>query len=367
MTRLDRLILSELIAPFLGAALLFTGLFFAGGELVRFAEFLQKGESVRVVLQLFLLSVPGVMAYTFPMAMLLATLLGFGRLSSDSEVVAFTAAGCSFERAIVPVAVMGFIVSLIGVWFNNSIVPSASRGRNVIIDNYKAKGGNVTGARITVPLRDKQGNLTTLIHVEGNADLGSGELTNVSITQWEKGRQVAVFFAPRAVWETGTKNWKLYDFDVANWYKSGASIAHATTGETREVVLDTPDQLKAYSSGRPEDKDTGELREASKVLRKGENIDRAREFEVEVARRTSLPFAAFTFGLVGAALGVRPPREGKGIGFGLSVIVTFLYYVCLNVVSIIARNGGLNADLALMLPNLIGLVIAIFLIRRVMR
>lgn len=357
----------------MGAALLFTGLFFAGSELLRFAEFLQKGESVMVVAQLILFTIPGVMTFTFPMAMLLATLLGFGRLSSDSEVVAFTAAGCSFERAVVPVAVMGLTVALVGLWFNNTVVPTASRERNVIINRFKSKGGNVTGSKITVPIRDGDGNLTMMIHVEGSADLGTGELTNVSLDIWQSGHRVGSLYAPRAVWQGTTdrkndKNWLLYNVEAAYWKPNGVSVTTAKQAQTKEIPIDTPDNLKAYlDDRRPEDIETGELMENARIRREGGDISKAREFEVEVARRNSVPFAAFAFGLVGAALGVRSPREGRGVGFGLSVVITFFYYVSLNVTSILARNGSLPANFALMLPNLIGFAAGIFLIRRVMR
>jgi lipopolysaccharide export system permease protein len=76
--RMDRLILAEIAGPFVGSALLFTGLFFAGGEIARIAEFLGRGVSWLTIGNLILLTLPGIIALTFPMAMLLATLLGFG-------------------------------------------------------------------------------------------------------------------------------------------------------------------------------------------------------------------------------------------------------------------------------------------------
>ncbi|GAB4468480.1 MAG: LPS export ABC transporter permease LptG [Armatimonadaceae bacterium] len=367
MTRLDRLILSELIGPFIGAALLFTALFFAGGELVRIAEFLQSGESVWVVAQLILFTLPTVMALTFPMAMLLSTLLGFGRLSSDSEIIALTAAGCSFERTVLPAAALGLAVSLLGVWFGNTVVPAASRERNVIIDRYRAQGaGGLTKSRITIPLRSDP-NQTIIVNVEGKAELVTGELTDVSVIFVENGEAVRIVNAPRAVWEQGTRNWKFYDFDILTRVGEGFSRIRGKSGQTEEVRLDTPQELKANLDGRPEDYTTQELREYARMLRKSDNTDQARKFEVEAARRNAVPFAAFAFGLVGAALGVRSRREGKGVGFGLSVIITFLYYVGLNVVTILARNGAMPAPFALMLPNVIGFIVGVFLIRRVMR
>ena len=371
MTRLDRLILNEIVGPFFGSAFLFTGLFFAGGELVRFAEYLQQGQSWWIVAQLIGLTLPGVLSLTFPIAALLATLLGFGRLSNDSEIIALVATGTRFERIVLPVAVFGLIISLVGVWFGNQVVPAASRGRNVIIDRVRDEGGGGTlsASQLTAELRDK-GKLQTLIHVEGSADLASGELSDVSIDVWGKGRLVSSLFAKRAIWKRGTKNWRVEDYYGANFDNPDYPlILQAQGGESREIkeiALDTPDQLEAFR-GRPEDADTADLIKRREILRRGGNVTKARELEVEIARRNAIPFAALCFALIGAPLGVRPARQGKGVGFGLAVIITFAYWTLLQVVSVIARAGTLPAIIALAIPNLICLAVGVYYIRRVLR
>jgi lipopolysaccharide export system permease protein len=141
MTRLDRLILMEIIGPFVGSAFLFTGLFFAGGDLIRFASYLQGGAGAWMVAQMIFFRFPMFIALTFPMAILLGTLLSFGRLSGDSELIALVAAGISFERVVAPVAVFGLAVSLVGLWFNESVVPDATRRGEALVTAYKARGG----------------------------------------------------------------------------------------------------------------------------------------------------------------------------------------------------------------------------------
>ena len=57
MRRLDRLVLSEIIGPFFGSAMLFTGLFLAAGEFMRLAEYAQRGVPPWLIVQLVLLGV----------------------------------------------------------------------------------------------------------------------------------------------------------------------------------------------------------------------------------------------------------------------------------------------------------------------
>jgi lipopolysaccharide export system permease protein len=368
-SRLDRLILGEIIGPFLGSAFLFVGLFFAGGELVRYAEYLQSGQSWVIVAQLMALTLPGVLALTFPIAALLSSLLGFGRLSNDSEIIALVAAGTRFERIILPVALFGLVVSLIGAWFGNSVVPASSRGRNIIIDRVKNEGGGLSASQLTAELRS-EGKLNTLIHVEGDAELASGRLSNVSIELWEKGRLVSVIFASKAYWKKGTKDWRLENYYGADFRNENSPLAFSAKGgasqEIKDVSLDTPSILEQFK-GRPEDTDTSDLLKRAEIFRKGGSVDKARELEVEAARRNAIPFASLCFALLGAPLGVSPRRQGKGVGFGVAVVVTFLYWTALQIASVTAKGGLLPAPIALAIPNIICLGVAFYFIRRVLR
>jgi lipopolysaccharide export system permease protein len=94
----------------------------------------------------------------------------------------------------------------------------------------------------------------------------------------------------------------------------------------------------------------------------------AREAEVEAARRVALPFASFIFALVGAPLGVRPQRSGgKGVGFALAIGIIFAYWVSFQFGLLLGNSGALPPFVAVALPNLAGLVAAVYLNRRVLR
>jgi lipopolysaccharide export system permease protein len=110
---------------------------------------------------------------------------------------------------------------------------------------------------------------------------------------------------------------------------------------------------------------TDQLRKRAQVRRKlGQEMD-AREAEVEIARRTAFPLATIVFVLLGAPLGLQPRRAGKSLGFGLSVLLTFGYWSLLQLGMSIGKGGALPPDLAVQLPNIIGVITGIVLIKRV--
>jgi lipopolysaccharide export system permease protein len=366
MTRLDRLILMEIIGPFVGSAFLFTGLFFAGGDLIRFASYLQGGAGAWMVAQMIFFRFPMIIALTFPMAILLGTLLSFGRLSGDSELIALVAAGISFERVVAPVAVFGLAVSLVGLWFNESVVPDATRRGEALVTAYKARGGaNLLSAdAFTLPLRDGKGNLT-LLHVDGGVDPATANLRNVSIEIWQDGVPANFFAAETAEWQPGTKNWRLRHGRAVSLGATSAVTAFEGLS-TDEVTLDTPQELAALELPVGQ-VSTAQLRRRANILRAGGNLGDAREADVEIANRASLPFASLVFALIGAPLGVSPKRAGKGLGFGMSVLITFSYWMAMQVLAVVARAGYLPPFVALMLPNAVCLGLAILLSRRVFR
>jgi lipopolysaccharide export system permease protein len=376
MTRMDRLVLGEVVGWFVGSVFLFSSLILASGELVRLAEYLQNGQTIWLVLQLLGFTLPQIFALTFPIAMLLATLMGIGRLSSDSELVALVAAGISFERIMLPIGVFGLMVSLVGVWFTNSIVPASSAARNRIINRVQKEGNISLAERFNQRIADKDTGNVLVVHSEGGASIGkekagAATLRNLSIEYWQKNALEAVVFAERADWVIGTREWELGgDVRIANLRSPDQKTQAIIGGKrlmTRQVALGKPDELAALRDVRTEDVSTPGLRERSRVFKANGDLGAARDAEVEAARRIALPFASFIFALVGAPLGVRPPRTGKGNGFAIAIMITFLYWTLLQMFTVIGRGGTLPPQLSVMIPNLLGLVAGAYLIRRVTR
>lgn len=368
LRRVDRLVLAEVIGPFVFSVLMFTSVFFAGSEFLRIAEFIGRGVPIDMVARLFILTLPYIIALTFPMAMLLATLLGFGRLSNDSEVVALTASGTSFERIVAPVALFSFLVSLIGLWFADSVVPAADREREAIIKRVREQGAvGSTAPGFTIPIL--KSDMLTVVRVQGGLDIASGTLRNVSIERWKNSRVTDVIYADRAKWTVGTNNWQLYDFDMAT-LDPGTSDTRAvlsgTSGQTLEG-LGVPKDLESLQ-GEPKELSIVRLRERIRTL--GDSpaaLSERRAAETEIARRIALPLATFVFALVGAPLGVRPQRGGKGVGFGLAIVIIFAYWVSFQFLTYLGQSGALPAWLALNIPNFLGIAAALYLIRQVMR
>lgn len=86
---LDKYVLKELLYPFIFGVASFSSIFIASSMLFKIVQYITTyGASTGTVARLFLYSLPEVINYTFPMSVLLATLMAFGKLSGSSEIIA---------------------------------------------------------------------------------------------------------------------------------------------------------------------------------------------------------------------------------------------------------------------------------------
>ena len=86
-------------------------------------EAIQNQLGMGIVLKLLYYQLPQLLVVTLPMSVLLGTLIGIGRLSADSELVALQAAGIPFRALLRPVALLGLAGTAVGFYFIASVAP----------------------------------------------------------------------------------------------------------------------------------------------------------------------------------------------------------------------------------------------------
>ena len=124
----DRYAMREAISPFLFGIAAFTAIFVASDIVFKVADLVASGSAgLADVIMLLLYKLPYVATLTFPMAMLLGSLLGMARLSSTHELVAFRACGLSIARLTLPILVFSFFVFLFSLFVGEALVPRAAR------------------------------------------------------------------------------------------------------------------------------------------------------------------------------------------------------------------------------------------------
>jgi len=105
-------------------------------------RFLGKGIDVLTILEYLFLNLAWIIALSVPMAVLLATLMAFGRLSEDNEINAMRASGISFSTIIRTPLMFGITIAFLLVFFNNYVLPEMNfKARLLSGDIYKKRPG----------------------------------------------------------------------------------------------------------------------------------------------------------------------------------------------------------------------------------
>lgn len=370
MRLVDKQVLRELAGPFVFGVMTFSSVFFAGTYLLKLTNWVMHGMSLVTAAEIVLLVLPSIVVYTLPMATLLAVLLGIGRLSGDSETVALFAGGISLYRLVVPIALFGIAVTASSIALTELVAPVAySRYEEIEAQMYKQ------AAPQDQPFVVRDDGTNSLIFVKGGINTKTGVLKDVTVTRFADGRPLIVIHARRAEWagmrdESKHYRWRLYD----GWSQivGTDSPAYESFGEarTKEIRIEkTPEQFSLYQKSAARDTDQmsfRELTELVKYLRKHPDrpLDQIREIEVDRWNKLALPISSLVFALLAAPLGIRPYRSASSVGFGLSILVIFIYWMAWHYTSSLAIEGTVEPAVGAFAADVIGILAAIILLRR---
>ena len=140
MRLLNRYLLRQLVAPFCFALAALTGFMLISQVAKKFGALVGKGLPWSVITEVFVLSLPFIVAMTLPMAVLLAVLYSFSHLAADNEITAMRANGISVYQILAPVLIWGVCMAFFNLAFVDQVLPrSNARLRSLLIDIGRKK------------------------------------------------------------------------------------------------------------------------------------------------------------------------------------------------------------------------------------
>lgn len=355
---LDKFILKELIPSFFFGIVSFTIILVAGSLLFKIAELvIEQGISFGVVVRLFIYSLPQLMAYTIPMSCLLATLLGFGKMSANSEIVALKSAGLSFHRIVRPVIIMSIIVSLFALLLNETIVPLCEHARTNIMSYEVLKQSPVAFKEKIFIKNEQGGRLERVIYID-KMKLSNGDMKGILVQEFDEGRLARITSAEAGRWVNGS--WWILNGHVYEMTKNG-DVKQLYRFDKEALALNMTPKDVSKVSIKPKDMSMPELISVIKLYEKTGRDASALWMIFHV--RLSVPWACVVLALVGAALGSRPQRSSSSVGLGVSVLIVFVYYVILSFAQSFGEARMLPPLLAAWLANIIFFAIGLYLCR----
>jgi len=118
--------MKELLSPFVITLVTITFVLLLDEIINLLNLIIEKDLDFLTIINIFSLALPFLLALSIPMSVLMATILAFGRLSVDSEIIAIKSGGINIFRLVRPIYLLAILLSLFMVYFNNKILPDTN-------------------------------------------------------------------------------------------------------------------------------------------------------------------------------------------------------------------------------------------------
>ncbi|RKY86885.1 YjgP/YjgQ family permease, partial [candidate division KSB1 bacterium] len=175
---IPRYVIKEHIGPFFVGLGVILFIFLTNFIAQNFNILIGKGLKINVILELIFLNLAWIVALAVPMAVLIATLMAFGRFSGDNEIIAIKSCGVSFYYMIAPVLIIAGIIAFGIVEFNNEVLPDANHKARLLMSDIWRKKPNLSFEEGVFSSKDLIENYRILIK---KIDKGTDWIYNITI------------------------------------------------------------------------------------------------------------------------------------------------------------------------------------------
>ncbi len=371
---LDRWLFGELLPPLLFAIAAFTVVSLSLGvmfELVR--KIVEAGLPLQVAVQVLFLRLPGFLVISFPMAMLMATLLAYSRLSANSELKALRSVGVTTSRMVAPALVLALLMTGLTFLFNDVLVPPANRAAEVTLRRSLGKaistekGKDIIYSRFGQIDSDEQTvrkkGLTQLFYAK---EFRQSAMNKVTLLDFSRAGYTQLLMANKAFWNEREAKWEFLDGRILTISPNGSTTSvqfnryFYPLGPGPKKVAELPKDAN--------DMNVLQAIRAQRLYAEAGNRKESRRMKVRIQEKFTLPMACLVFGLIGSSLGAKPnSTTSRGQGFGISVVLILIYYVLSFGFSSLGVKGTLGPFVAAWSPIFISIFGGSLLLRQASR
>jgi lipopolysaccharide export system permease protein len=189
-------------------------------------------------------------------------------------------------------------------------------------------------------------------------------LLHVTLVQYDNNHQPRqIVFADRA--EFTADKWVLENASVYRFNPDGSTVSEPRIPEQQVEIGQNPtDLVKRLSNDDPENMSRAKI---ANIIQSGQLTENElRKYVTTYQEKLAQPFACFVFMLIAIPFGLRQVRGGSStsLGFGLSLVIVFVYYIVMTICSFLGEAFLPLASLWAWMPNLVFTIIGLTRLRR---
>lgn len=418
--RLYAYISREFLLSFLVSFLFFFFIFFVNQLLLMLKSVSVQNLTIRIMLELVVLSVPQFLIYTFPFASLSASSMVIGNLSSNNEIMALRASGISITHVFVPIVFFSVLIGGSAFWTADVVNPWCA-------NQYKNMYARIIQSMPSVALKPysvtRVGNITISVGAVDNNHLS--DVTVIDSSDAKQTRRISaqsgeinvldrqhyvyqlVLFNPDILFTDTERigDYSLskaeefsYSLDLSSLLPSfgDPSPAQVSIKELQIAIDDDAAARDEYRAKRAEDIKAQNISRAEEMrvinlsdsfyevsnalsmmeeyeyrkadlMARSYNEYRLRYYQSEFHKRFALALACVVLVFVAFPISFVKLKHGRLIGFGLSIFVAVVYWAVMFFTQLRSVQTDLPIEILMWSPNIVFFLVSIVLLYRLYR
>ena len=288
-----------------------------------------------------------------PLFTFIAVIFFTSKLADNSEIIAILSSGVSFRRLLIPYMVSAAFIAAFTFVLDAYVIPPANVKRINYQNQYVKNKGVDYG--VNIQLQVAPGEIAYMSRFDNRMK----SAYNFSLERFEDKVLKSRLTATSAVYDT-LYRWTVRNYMIRDFNGMKEEI---TTGSRLDTIIPIEPRDFLIAQNDHEKMTTPELKEYIE-RQKARGVANIKSFEIEYERRFAMTAAAFILTLIGMSLSSRKVKGGMGINIGIGLVLSFSYILFSTVTSTFAISGYTSPRVAMWIPNMIYLIIGIYLYRK---
>lgn len=280
----------------------------------------------------------------------IAVIFFTSKMANNSEIIAILAGGVSFKRLMLPYFISAAAIALVSFLLGAYVIPNSTKVmlefENKYISEYKTENAR------NVQMEIEPG---VILYVE-RYEMRKNKGYRFSLEKFEDKHLVSRLTAETITWDS-LYNWKIENYVQRDFEGMHETLSQGISKDTTIMIQPSEFFITAKEAPQMNNKELRNYLEKQKKR----GVGNIQAFEDEYYKRFTMPLAAFIMTLIGVSLSSRKVRGGMGLNLGIGLALSALYILFSTLSTSFSVNGSMSPMAAVWLPNIIFLIVGIYL------
>jgi lipopolysaccharide export system permease protein len=356
LTKIDKYIMKKFLGTFVFIFFLLMMISMVFDLSEKLSTFIEKGANWSDIFTVYYSNFIIYFGFQFVFMINFISVIWFtSKMAQNSEIIPILGTGVSYNRFLRPYFLSASLLVLLTLIMYNFVLPPSNKKRLEFEEQFYRASFNPSSGK--VPFENGQNVLFSRYSGEKNT------VYKLTIEQWQGSDLKYILTAAEAQGDSLTNNWTLSnvkyrifgsrDDTLKLFEKLDTTLAFKLTDIIfRENIVEAMNftELNAFIDSQKQKK--------SKLVPK---------YLLDKYNRFAAPFAIFILTFIGVLVSSKKSRSGTGGKLALGIILCVAYIFAMKMATVAALNVGFDPLVATWIPNIIFLIISLFLYKNVLK